>query len=135
VIFAKIRHPMGLCPQDISWFTFRKSDLYSAKETYNFKEPTNRSHPISHDSLSANSPRILGLYCRKRWYNCVFFAKTSLQRYLVGNDPQDFSSLQKTDIIGLYCRKWRNKDQIKNDEIQMRYSWGPKFGTYSDRGF
>jgi len=24
---------------------------YSAKETYNFKEPTNRSHPIAHDSF------------------------------------------------------------------------------------
>jgi len=25
--------------------------LYSAKETYNFKEPTNRSHPIPHPAL------------------------------------------------------------------------------------
>jgi len=25
-----------------------KRDLYSAKETYNLKEPTNRSHPISY---------------------------------------------------------------------------------------
>ena len=31
-----------------------KIDLYSAKETYNFKEPTNRSHPIRHLCLAAS---------------------------------------------------------------------------------
>jgi len=30
-----------------------KRDLYSAKETYNFKELTNRSHPITHICVDA----------------------------------------------------------------------------------
>jgi len=36
-------------PQNISLFCKRALEkrLYSAKETYNFKEPTNRSHPIN----------------------------------------------------------------------------------------
>jgi len=43
-----------------------KKRRYSAKETYDFKEPTNRSHPMSKSSgrqhISQN--KIVGLFCR-----------------------------------------------------------------------
>jgi len=48
-----------------------KNRRYSAKETYNFKEHTNRSHPISgqvslHGELSGDLTveKIIGLFCR-----------------------------------------------------------------------
>ena len=87
---------------------FRISSLLQgsfAKETYNFKEPTNRSHPIcisldpqnglSCRSFSAKEPPIIGL----------FFVRISLQ----GNeDPQkalSCRSFSEPPIIGLFCGK------------------------------
>jgi len=46
---------------------FGKRDLYnrrySAKETYNFKEPTNRSHPIPHAAKCCNMLQHAAIQC------------------------------------------------------------------------
>jgi len=43
--------------------------LYSAKENYDFKEPTNRSHPICHTTfglaLVSRIGKIIGLFCKR----------------------------------------------------------------------
>jgi len=39
--------------------------LYSAKETYEIKEPTNRSHSKSYRSFSTKEPLNIGHFCRK----------------------------------------------------------------------
>jgi len=41
-----------------------KTRRYSAKETYRFKEPTNRSHPIANFS----EPVMCVMTCATRWY-------------------------------------------------------------------
>jgi len=47
--------------------------LYSAKETYNFEEPTNRSHPI---------PQSI---CRRRWVNTyiMIFSPVSEKKLII----------------------------------------------------
>jgi len=60
-----------------TWVSFAKepykSDLYSAKETYNFKEPTNRSHPIPLATL-------LSTFRAKSWRACEFVGWRSSSR-------------------------------------------------------
>jgi len=49
-----------------------KRDIYSAKDTYNFKEPTTRSHPIlgvKYLELFAKEPYKRDIYSAKETYN------------------------------------------------------------------
>jgi len=57
--------------------------LHSAKETYNFEEPTNRSHPIyrnyilSYRRTSCKTPpmKIIGLFCKRALQKRPYSAK------------------------------------------------------------
>jgi len=47
-----------------------------AKETYKFKEPTNRSHQMgrNHDRSALPSGKIIGLFCKKALQKRRYFA-------------------------------------------------------------
>ena len=59
-----------------------KRDLYSAKETYNLKEPTNRSHPISKELTTHPAKQLWGGYEQQA--------------------PSNYRSLLQK--VGLFCR-------------------------------
>ena len=60
--------------------------LYSAKETYVLKEPTNRSHPVFDKSYGvAMISRLLkmtGLFCKRALQKRLYSAKETYVRYL-----------------------------------------------------
>ena len=58
---------MALCPRKETIFCIRAlyKRRYSAKETYHFKEPTNRSHPISPLPHARHTSTITCLFCKR----------------------------------------------------------------------
>jgi len=73
---------------------------YSAKETYDFKEPTNRSHPIFDYVVQGGEDPQDALSCRS------FYAKEPL-------------------IIGLFCRKWPMKIRHPMTLLNVLYTLNP----------
>jgi len=60
----------------------KETIFYSAKKSYNFKEPTNRSHPIALRDLGYLGPLLCGACACKKEKKGTRFKKGDLKRNL-----------------------------------------------------
>ena len=91
-----------------------------AKETFNFKEPTNRSNRIEYDGIESKNT------CTRMHIN------TSNYRSLLQNSPIKETIFMTHQIIGLFCKRAvSNVFRIEYDGIETKHMYTYGVATMS----
>jgi len=79
--------------------------LYSAKETYDFRDPTRQSHPIRHTCLT--DIHVIGLFCKRALQKRLYFAKETydFKEPTSQSHPIRLLCLTNMHVIGLFCKR------------------------------